>query len=238
VKKLAAENAAELIAFDLLVDGRGKDLTERPLRDRRAALESFDADTLAKTEPIHLSPSTDDLALAREWLENAAHGLDGVIAKRDDLPYASGERSGMVKVKRMRTAECVVGGFRWSKNGKDIGSLLLGLYGDDRKLHHVGFCSALNGERKKEARERVEPLRGGAGFTGNAPTGASRWRKEGTGEWEALQPELVIEVEYDHFNQGRFRHGTRFLRWRPDKAPEQCRLKQVEKEGRSALGML
>lgn len=238
VKKLAAETPAELIAFDLLVDQAGEDLTDRPLRARREALESFAKAALTKTESIHLSPSTGELSVAQEWLEDAAHGLDGVMAKREDLSYASGERGGMVKVKRMRTAECVVGGFRWSKNGKDIGSLLLGLYGKDGRLHHVGFCSALNAARKMEAKERVEPLRGGEGFSGNAPTGPSRWRKEGTGEWEGLRPELVVEVEYDHFNQGRFRHGTRFLRWRPDKAPKQCRLQQVEKEGRSALAML
>jgi ATP-dependent DNA ligase len=238
VKKLAAESPAELIAFDLLVDPKGKDLTGQPLRKRRAALEGFASRHLSEQPRIHLSPSTSDLAAARKWLKDAAGGLDGVMAKQADAPYASGERTAMFKVKRMRTADCVVGGFRWAKNGSDIGSLLLGLYGDDGKLYHVGFCSAMNAKLRGEARERVVPLQGGEGFSGRGPSGSSRWRKEGSGEWEALRPELVVEVEYDHFSQGRFRHGTRFGRWRPDKDPDQCRLAQVEKEGRSALGML
>ena len=238
VKKLATETPAEFIAFDLLVDAGGRDLTGRPLHERRAALETFARKALAKHPRIHLSPSTDDLETAREWLEGAAGGLDGVMAKQADAPYASGERTAMLKVKRTRTADCVVGGFRWGKGGKHVGSLLLGLYGADGKLHHVGFCSGLNAARRAEAKERVLALRGGEGFSGRAPGGPSRWRKEGSGEWEPLRPELVVEVEYDHFNQGRFRHGTRFARWRPDKAPKQCRLAQVEREGENALQML
>ncbi|HEX6070821.1 MAG TPA: ATP-dependent DNA ligase [Longimicrobiaceae bacterium] len=238
VKKLAASTPAQLIVFDLLVDARGTDLTGRPLEARRAALEKFAAAKLEGHPSLHLSPSTDDVELARKWLADKAAGLDGVMAKRADVPYASGNRTGMLKVKRMRTADCVVGGFRWAKNGKDIGSLLLGLHDAEGKLHHVGFCSALNAKVRKEARERVVALRGGEGFSGRAPGGPSRWRKEGTGEWEALRPELVVEVEYDHFNQGRFRHGTRFNRWRPDKDPAQCRLEQVEREGRNAMGLI
>lgn len=238
VNRLAEELPADLIAFDLLVDSRGKDLTGMPLRKRREALEKFAASALDGMQRVHLSPQTDDADKARGWLEDAAIGLDGVVAKLSDAPYATGERTAMVKVKRMRTADCVVGGFRWAKNGSDVGSLLLGLYGEDGALHHVGFCSALNAKRKQEAKERVLPLRGGEGFTGRAPMGTSRWRTEGSAEWEALRPELVVEVEYDHFSQGRFRHGTRFTRWRPDKSPRQCRMEQVERESASALRML
>ncbi|HEX6924670.1 MAG TPA: ATP-dependent DNA ligase [Longimicrobiaceae bacterium] len=238
VKLLATETPADLICFDLLVDAKAEDLTGEPLRARKQALERFARSALKKSPRLHLSPSTDDFAIASKWLEEGAGGLDGVIAKRADAAYASGDRSAMVKVKRTRTADCVVGGFRWSKSGNEIGSLLLGLYGADGRLHHVGFCSALSAEKKKEAREKLEPLRGGEGFGGRAPVGKSRWRKEGTGAWEPLRPELVVEVEYDHFNQGRFRHGTRFVRWRPDKAPTQCLMDQVEKEGANALKML
>jgi ATP-dependent DNA ligase len=238
VKKLAAAHPAHFIAFDLLVDPKGKDLSGKPLADRRAALEEFASRFFPDAPSLHLSPATDDAALAARWLAGEHGGLDGVMAKRVDLPYASGERTAMRKVKRMRTADCVVGGFRWSKNGQSLGSLLLGLYGEDGKLHHVGFCSALNAETRSEAEKRVLPLRGGEGFSGRAPTGQSRWRKEGSSEWEPLRTELVVEVEYDHFSGGRFRHGTRFLRWRPDKEPAMCRLEQVEKEGGSALRML
>jgi ATP-dependent DNA ligase len=238
VRKLAASHPAHLIVFDLLVDARGTDLTNRPLEERRAALEVFAERQLAGQPALHLSPSTADGELAARWLADKAMGLDGVMAKRRDAPYASGNRTGMLKVKRMRTADCVVGGFRWSKNGKDIGSLLLGLHDAQGKLQHVGFCSALNAKLRKEAKEKLLPLRGGEGFSGRGPSGSSRWRKEGTGEWEAVRPELVVEVEYDHFNQGRFRHGTRFGRWRPDKDPASCRLAQVQREGGNALKMV
>jgi ATP-dependent DNA ligase len=238
IRKLAAADPAHFIAFDLLVTPRGADITSRPLASRRDSLEKLYTSRFADHPSVHLSPSTADVSLARQWLEGKHGGLDGVMAKRIDLPYRGGERSAMRKVKRMRTADCVVGGFRWAKSGGTVGSLLLGLYDAAGDLHHVGFCSALNAAVRAEADERLAPLRGGSGFSGKGPQGQSRWRTEGSGEWEPLEPTLVVEVEYDHFSGGRFRHGTRFLRWRPDKAPEQCRLEQVEKEGRSALGML
>jgi ATP-dependent DNA ligase len=238
VRKLAAAHPALYVVFDLLVDEKGKDLTPRPLEGRREALEAFMVRHEGPPGPLRLSPLSRDPKKARRWLEAGRHGLDGVMAKRAALPYASGTRDGMVKVKRMRSAECVVAGFRWSKTGKTIGSMLLGLYGDDGLLHHVGFCSALNAKVRKEADARVLPLRGGEGFTGRAPGGPSRWRKEGTGEFERLRPELVVEVEYDHFTGGRFRHGTRFMRWRPDKPPQRCTMEQVEREGRSAMALL
>ena len=237
VQTLARRHPAEFIVFDLLVDGEGADLTGRPLQERRSALEHFSAGALEASPRIHLSPATEDAAAASRWLADSAAGLDGVMAKQLDAAYASGDRTAMVKVKRMRTADCVVGGYRTGKDG-GLGSLLLGLHDDQGLLHHVGFCSALNAKRRQEALERVTPLRGGVGFSGNAPQESSRWRKEGSGEWEPLEPVLVVEVSYDHFTQGRFRHGTRFMRWRPDKAPEQCRLAQVEQEAANAMGML
>jgi ATP-dependent DNA ligase len=237
VQKLAAATPAMIIAFDLLADSSGK-LLDKPLEDRRRALEEFAGGNFTKGSGVRLSPSTDDVKLAAQWLAASRGGLDGVMAKRRDLPYQAGNREGMVKVKRMRTAECVVGGFRWGKSGDKLGSLLLGLYGADGKLHHVGFCSALNAAIRAEAEERILPLSGGEGFSGNAPQTQSRWRQEGSGEWIPVSPEIVVEVQYDHFSGGRFRHGTRFLRWRPDKAPSACLLEQLEKEGASALQMV
>jgi ATP-dependent DNA ligase len=238
VRKLAAAHPAHLIAFDLLVDERGRDRTALPLGERRALLETLFEKKLAGHPRLHLSPATNDARTAKRWLAGARGGLDGVMAKRLDLPYQSGDRTGMHKVKRLRSADCVVGGFRWSKAGGRVGSLLLGLHDDDGLLHHVGFCSALNAAARAEADTRLIPLRGGSGFSGRAPGGPSRWRTEGSGEWEPLRPEVVVEVQYDHFSGGRFRHGTRFLRWRPDKASEQCTLDQLETEGRSAMKML
>lgn len=227
VQKLAAEHPAHFILFDMLVDEKAKDLTGEPLAERRSALEAFAAERLEDHPSIRLSPVTTDLKVARRWLAGAHGDLDGVMAKRADSPYGTGERSAMEKVKRIRTADCVVGGYRWTKDGSSVASLLLGLYGEEGKLHHVGFCSALNAKTRAEAYDRLIPLRGGSGFTGRAPGGPSRWRKEGSGEYEALKPEVVVEVSYDHFTGGRFRHGTRLLRWRPDKAPESCGLEQV-----------
>lgn len=240
VRKLAAEHPALYVAFDLLVDARGRDLTGKPLAERRAALEAFAARALGEEEgAIHLSPETDDVQQARSWLEGGRQGLDGVVAKRKDQPYLSGQRA-MVKVKRLRSADCVVGGFRWAKGGagRQVGSLLLGLYGDDGLLHHVGFTGSMPADVRREATATLLPLRGAPGFTGRAPGGPSRWRREGSGDWEPVRPETVVEVQYDHFSGGRFRHGTRFLRWRPDKAPASCKLSQVKKEAGRAAGML
>jgi ATP-dependent DNA ligase len=175
-----------------------------------------------------LSRATRRLATASGWLEGGGQGdLDGVVAKRLDLPYRSGERDGMLKVKRQRTADCVVGGFRYASKGGGVGSLLLGLYDDEGLLHHVGFTSSLRGDQRKGLAERLERLIQPPGFTGRAPGGPSRWSTERSAEWEPLRPELVVEVAYDHVSGERFRHGTRFLRWRPDKAPRQCRMSQL-----------
>ena len=227
IKKLSMETPASLYVFDLLVVG-GQVLTSESLSSRRDSLQKFLK--TAQTGQIRLSPATEDMKVAQRWMsEMTAHGLDGVIAKRIDAPYLPGERTGMVKVKRVRSAECVVGGFRYTQKGEDkIGSLLLGLYRDSGELDHVGFTSSFTAEQRVGLKKVVEPLRGGQGFTGRAPGGPSRWATERSGEWVRLEPKLVCEVSYDHFSGGRFRHGTKFLRWRPDKAPLQCTFDQVE----------
>lgn len=227
VRKLAAEHPATFVAFDLLVDERRKLLAGLPLAERRRRLEAFFA-RWGETAALSLSPATPDLASARRWLDTLDGGLDGIIAKRLDAPYESGLRSGAVrKIKNLRTADCVVGGFRYAAKERVVGSLLLGLYGEDGLLHHVGYTSGLPAGEKRALTTKLERLRNPPGFTGGAPGGPSRWSTERTGEWEPLDPRLVVEVQYDHFSGGRFRHGTRFLRWRPDKAPRQCTMAQV-----------
>ncbi|HKO98184.1 MAG TPA: ATP-dependent DNA ligase [Pyrinomonadaceae bacterium] len=228
VLKLSKETPAKFIVFDLLVDDVGKALLDLTLAHRRPKLESFAKKYVKKNLTIELSPKTDDVAIAREWLSTTGIKLDGVIAKRLDLPYRSGERDGMHKVKRMRTADCVVGGFRYASKGKVVGSLLLGLYDSQGLLHHCGFTSSFNEAQKKELTAKLEPLIKAPGFTGNKPGGPSRWSTKRSAEWEPLATKLVVEVQYDHFTGGRFRHGTRFLRWRPDKKPKQCLLTQVD----------
>jgi ATP-dependent DNA ligase len=226
VRKLAAATPARLMLFDCLALS-GKSLIGAPLAERRDALEAFHAKVGA--EDLLLSPYTKDRATAASWLARAGGALDGVIAKRSDEPYRPGERA-MLKVKQMRTADCVVGGFRYGTEGGLVGSLLLGLYDDDGRLDHVGFTSAIPAGEKARLTKRLEALIEPPGFTGDAPGGPSRWSTARTGEWQPLKPELVAEVRYDHVTGGRFRHGTKFLRWRPDKAPEQCRRDQLRPE--------
>lgn len=233
VNMLAAETPSILIVFDLLQTPRGADLTERPLSERRVALEAFFA-ALGDAPQLRLSPATEKRAEAERWLKRAGGGeLDGVIAKRLDEAYRAGERA-MVKVKRLRTADCVVGGFRYATNGMQVGSLLLGLFNEEGRLDHVGFTSGISDKQRPELTRRVEALKGGPGFTGEAPGGPSRWSTERSAKWEPLKLELVAEVQYDHVTGDRFRHGTRFVRWRPDKRPDQCTLEQLHQESRPA----
>ena len=227
VQKLARGHPAVFIAFDLLADEAGRSLLNVPLRERRQLLERFGRKCFNNASQLRLSPATTDLAQARRWFKTVGVDLDGIIAKRADLPYQAGERTGMQKVKRERTADCVVGGFRYASNSRVIGSLLLGLYDENGLLNHVGFCSGLKARDRKALKEKLEPLVQPPGFTGHAPGGLSRWSTKRSMEWEPLKPKLVVEVGYDHFTGGRFRHGTRLIRWRPDKAPEQCRCEQV-----------
>lgn len=234
IRQLAAQHPGTLIVFDLLVDDRGKDLTGFPLTERRAALEDF-AGRYFGEGPVRLSPCTGDLDIARGWLTAMGGDLDGIIAKRRGIPYASGERSGMLKIKNLRTADCVVGGFRYGQKTTVAGSLLLGLYDGDGLLHHCGFTSSI--PEKEKTTKILESLVEPPGFTGRAPGGPSRWSQGRTTEWQPLKPQLVVEVQYDHFSGNRFRHGTKFLRWRHDKAPEQCLLSQIARESHSPPGL-
>jgi ATP-dependent DNA ligase len=238
VKKLAAETPAWLIAFDLLVNSRGTSLLKRPLRERRLELETFAAKNFDSNGPIRLSPATSDLAVAKTWFGRVGATLDGIIAKRLDALYAAGERDGMVKIKARRTADCVVGGFRYAEKARVVGSLLLGLYDKQGLLHHVGFCSGLKAAERVTLTKKLEALRGGPSFTGRAPGGPSRWSTKRSTEWESLKPKLVVEVGFDQVTGGRFRHGTMLLRWRPDKAPRQCTMEQLKQKSSRALALL
>ncbi|MDQ6618191.1 MAG: ATP-dependent DNA ligase [Pseudomonadota bacterium] len=238
VQKLAREHPVLFVVFDLLVDEDGVSLVADLLADRRRKLEAFVTRHATRESLLRLSPQALDVTEVETWFRSLGAGLDGVIAKRADLPYRSGERTGMQKFKRMRTADCVVGGFRYGSKGGEIGSLLLGLFDDSGLLHHVGFSSSIKASERAALTRKVEKLKGPPGFTGRAPGGPSRWSTERSGEWEPLEHELVAEVQYDHFSGDRFRHGTRFLRWRPDKAPAQCTLAQVAQEASSTLALL
>ena len=232
VAKLAAAHPAIFIVFDLLGQDR-QSLLNKPPRDRRKLLEKFARQHFKSIKSMRLSPATPKLDQAKKWFEKVGGDLDGVIAKRLDTLYASGERTAAVKIKQIRSADCVVGGFRYASGAKILGSLLLGLY-DRGLLHHVGFTSAFKTDERRALTKKFEALRKTPGFTGNAPGGPSRWSTERTGEWEAVDPKIVVEVAYDHFTGDRFRHGTKILRWRKDKAPKQCTMDQVTgREGKS-----
>jgi ATP-dependent DNA ligase len=243
VKLLAAQIPASFVAWDLLALNE-EDLREAPLAARRERLESV----LSRAKPpVHLSPATQDRALAEDWFRRfEGAGLDGVMAKRLDEPYLAGERT-MIKVKHKRTADCVVAGFRWHKNGAGtmVGSLLLGLYDDEGTLHHVGVTAAFTTATRRQLVEELAPLRKNAleghPWRGWAeaqeeasakgqrmPGASSRWNRGKDLSWEPLRPERVCEVAYDHMQGDRFRHAAHFVRWRPDKRPEECRYEQLE----------
>jgi ATP-dependent DNA ligase len=242
VKKLSQQTPALYLAFDLLVSAEDKKLSAQPLRKRRPALETFAKSQFKPNPTFRLSPATTSVATARKWLARSGGGCDGVIAKRLDLPYQSGNRDGMQKIKNFRSADCVVGGFRYATNklngNKVVGSLLLGLYDSDGLLHHVGFTSAIKQQEKPALTARLEPLVARPGFTGNAPGGPSRWSTERSAQWCPLRPKLVVEVAYDHFSGERFRHGTSILRWRPDKAPRQCTFDQLNQKAADPIKLL
>ncbi len=243
VKLLAAKSPASFVAWDLLALG-DEDLREAPLAVRRERLEQVGA---GAAPPVHLSPATRDRALAEDWFRRfEGAGLDGVMAKRLDAPYRAGERT-MIKVKHTRTADCVVAGFRWHRSGVGtmIGSLLLGLYDDAGTLHHVGVTAAFTNTVRKQLVAELAPLRRNAldghpwrdwaeaqteaNATGQRLPGASsRWNRGKDLSWEPLRPERVSEVAYDHMQGTRFRHAAQFVRWRPDKRPQDCRYDQLE----------
>jgi ATP-dependent DNA ligase len=232
VTKLAQATPALYLAFDLLETAEDKQLLQRPLAERRPLLEAFAKTNFRSNATFHLSPAATSYVTAKSWLARSGGGSDGVIAKRRDLPYQSGNRDGMQKIKKFRSADCVIGGFRYATHtlagSKVVGSLLLGLYDDEGLLHHVGFTSAIAREQKAALTERLEALIAEPGFTGNAPGGPSRWSTARSAQWCPLQPKLVIEICFDHLSGDRFRHGTSILRWRPDKAPRQCTFDQLK----------
>jgi ATP-dependent DNA ligase len=237
VQKLAAAHPAVYILFDLLGEARESYL-KLNLRERRRLLEKFAHSNLRSAKNIRVSPAATDYRVANNWFRKTGRDLDGIIAKRLDAAYAPGERTAAVKVKRMRTVDCVVGGFRYATGARVIGSLLLGLNGGDGLLHHVGFISGFKASERRALTEKFERLKKPPGFTGNAPGGPSRWSTARTGEWQPVAPKIVVEVAYDHFTGGRFRHGTRFLRWRRDKDPRQCTMDQVEHREGKAMALL
>jgi ATP-dependent DNA ligase len=226
VRRLSQETPAELMLFDLLELG-STSLLDEPLSKRRKRLEEFVGKNHARG--LHLSPVTTDRRAALGWLERSGGALDGVIAKRSDLEYRSGERA-MLKVKQRRTADCVVGGFRYAEKKEEVGSLLLGLYDHQGLLHHIGFTSAIPAKDRPALTKKLEKFIEPPGFTGNAPGGPSRWNTDRTVQWQPLKPLLVVEVRYDQVTSRRFRHGTGFVRWRPDKAPRQCTFEQLAPE--------
>jgi len=238
VQKLARETPALLFVFDLLLGEDGRPLIERPLCERRLALDAFARKYLRGSRRLRLSPATTQLADAERWLKRVGATIDGIIAKRRDLAYQSGERTGMQKIKNYRSADCVVGGFRYNEGKPVVGSLLLGLYDGKGVLHHVGFTSTIKREDKPALTRKLQKLIAPPGFTGNAPGGPSRWSTKRSGEWQPLKPKLVVEVCYDHFTGERFRHGTKLLRWRPDKAPRQCTMEQVKQKKADLMKLL
>jgi ATP-dependent DNA ligase len=233
VKKLAEETPALFLVFDLLKRGKTA-LSAAPLAKRRPLLEGFAARYFPRKGLFRLSPASLQMKDAQRWLTSAGGGSDGVIAKRLDVPYRGGTRDGMQKIKRYRSADCVIGGFRYGENlqqgRKVVGSVLLGLYDAKGLLHHVGFSSGIKARDKPALTAKLESIRQNRSFTGNAPGGPSRWSTKRSSEWQPVKPKYVVEVSYDHFTGGRFRHGTSILRWRPDKKPGQCTFEQVRQK--------
>jgi ATP-dependent DNA ligase len=233
VRKLAAETPALYLAFDLLKEGK-KEIAVKSLSERRGLLEKFAERQFPGSALFRLSPASRELKDAGRWLSSAGGGSDGVIAKRLDLPYQAGNREGMQKIKKYRSADCVIGGFRYAEKSRAdrmvVGSILLGLYDADGMLHHVGFSSGIKAKDKVALTDKLEEVRQKQSFTGNAPGGPSRWSTKRSSEWVSVKPKYVVEVSYDHFTGGRFRHGTSILRWRPDKRPSQCTMDQVKQK--------
>jgi len=230
IKKLSAQTPATFVLFDCLMAGGRSDLLGSPLTERRAALEAL-VKSFGSVDRLRVSPYTRELKIAQRWLKKTGGALDGLIAKRLDGAYIPGERA-MLKVKRRRTADCVVGGFRYGTDSKLVGSLLLGLYDSAGKLDHVGFTSAIARSERAQLTKKLEARIKAPGFTGKSPGGPSRWSNERSSEWQPLRPDLVVEVCYDQVTSDRFRHGTKLLRWRADKRPDQCTFEQLEREAR------
>ncbi|MDP2358509.1 MAG: ATP-dependent DNA ligase [Beijerinckiaceae bacterium] len=225
IRKLSVEAPAHIIAFDVLHSDREGDLMHAPLRERRAVLEAIINNAPSRAS-LKLSACTHDRSRALRWLAHAGGAIDGVIAKQLEAPYLPGERA-MIKVKQIRTADCVVGGFRYGAGVDKVGSLLLGLFDADGLLHHVGYVSGIADHEKPALTKKLEALAGLPGFTGKAPGGPSRWSNARSAEWTSLKHKLVVEVHFDQVTGGRLRHGASLVRWRPDKSPAQCTMEQI-----------
>lgn len=226
VKMLAEKQPATFVVFDILRTDTGKDMMSSSLAERREILEHFYRKYCSTEKAITLSPQTDSLTEAVKWLSSSGWYIDGIVAKKSTDVYVPGERV-MQKYKRIRTADCVVGGFRYGTDSKEVGSLLLGLYDEHGHLHHVGFTSGIAKADKPSLTKKLEKLIHEPGFTGNAPGAPSRWSTERSTAWKPLSPQLVVEVSFDHVTNGRFRHGTKLIRFRPDKSPTQCTMEQL-----------
>ena len=226
VKMLAQQQPATFVIFDILETDKGANVMSAPFSKRRQEQEQFYRQYCSKETAIMLSPQTDSVAEAMKWLDSSGWYIDGIVAKSSTAVYAPGERV-MQKYKAIRTADCVVGGFRYAKDSHEVGSLLLGLYDKEGRLNHVGFTSGIAKADKPSLTKTLETLIYEPGFTGTAPGGPSRWSTERSTQWKPLSPKLVVEVSFDHVTDDRFRHGTKLLRFRPDKAPRQCTMEQL-----------
>ncbi|ALA57946.1 ATP-dependent DNA ligase [Nitrospira moscoviensis] len=228
VKMLAEKQPATFVIFDLLETDEGVNMMSAPLSERRVLLERFWKTYYAKDKAIKLSPQTDSLTEAMTWLNSTGWYIDGIVAKKMTDGYVPGERV-MQKYKAIRTADCVVGGFRYGADSHEVGSLLLGLYDNEGRLNHVGFTSGIPKAEKPALTKQLEQLIQEPGFTGNAPGAPSRWSTERSAQWKPLLPKLVVEVSFDHVTDNHFRHGTKLIRFRPDKSPKQCTMEQLSR---------
>ena len=226
VKMLAEKQPATFVVFDILKTDQDRNIMSAPLSERRLTLENFYEKYCSTEKAVTLSPQTDSVTEAMKWLSSSGWYIDGIVAKKTTNAYVPGERM-MQKYKRIRTADCVVGGFRYGADSKEVGSLLLGLYDEQGHLHHVGFTSGIAKADKPSLTKKLEKLIHEPGFTGNAPGGPSRWSTERSTQWKPLSPKLVVEVSFDHVTNDRFRHGTKLIRFRPDKSPRQCTMEQL-----------
>jgi ATP-dependent DNA ligase len=226
VNMLVQKQPATFVIFDILETDKDKNMMSAPLSQRRLILETFYKTYCSIEKALKLSPQTDSITEAMTWLSSSGWYIDGIVAKNSTDVYAPGERV-MQKYKPLRTADCVVGGFRYGTDSKEVGSLLLGLYDEDGHLHHVGFTSGIAKADKPSLTKKLEKLIHEPGFTGNAPGAPSRWSTERSTQWKPLSPKMVVEVSFDHVTDDRFRHGTKLIRFRPDKAPRQCTMDQL-----------
>ena len=226
VNMLAQKQPATFLIFDILETETGINTMSLPLSERRLILERFWKNYCSKEIAVKLSPQTNSLTEAMKWLRASGWYIDGIVAKNSTDVYMPGERV-MRKYKSIRTADCVVGGFRYGTNSNEVGSLLLGLYDKEGRLNHVGFTSSIAKSEKPSLTKKLEKLIHEPGFTGNAPGTPSRWSTARSAEWKPLMPQLVVEVSFDHVTDHRFRHGTKLVRFRPDKSPRQCKMDQL-----------